>query len=236
MMRYTRLMALMILLCIGAHLDMSAAEYTTMETISVGKNIGSSLIWQVATSEQKAVKGYPNLPARICFLNGSTSIRQCELGEGVSVISNLEVLRFREKGEPAAGILFKTNTYAMGGGPIYMSLWLFNNKSNHFINILPEHFHVRALGVYRFFSSLEGQSILIVANPTRLVDFDARVEDPKRETIWSPHYYEIEIYRWESGRGFIKAKSYKTARKYDPEGDESTLIDSEMKRIAKQLK
>jgi hypothetical protein len=58
MIRYARLMALMILLNIGVRFDMSAAEYTTMETISVGRNIGSSLIWQVATSEQKAVKGY----------------------------------------------------------------------------------------------------------------------------------------------------------------------------------
>jgi hypothetical protein len=213
-----------------------AADYKTIETITVGRNVGSTATWHVTASQEDASKNYPQLPAKICFSNASKLTQQCELAGGVEVIGDLEVIRFRDKEEPSSGILLRTNVYAIGGGPTYLSLWVYDGTRDGFKNILPSEFYVRALGTHKFFPSLQGKSVLIVAGPARLIDFNAPLDDPDRETIWSPHHYVVDIYRYASNKGFFKTRSFKTTRKYDPEDDERTLIDSEMKTIKRLLK
>ena len=161
--------------------------------------------------------------------------QQCELAVGVEVI-DLEAVRFRNMGEPSSGVLFWTNTYAMGGGPLYVSLWVYDRDIKRFRNILPAGMYVRALGTHKFFPSLQNKSVLIVAGPSRLVDFNAPLDDPDRETIWSPHYYILDIYRYHPNLGFTKIGSYETKKKYDPEEDHNTLIDSELPRIRALLR
>ena len=216
--------------------DAVAADYKVIKTISVSKDVGSTVAWQVEASQEDASKEYPQLPAKICFLNASALPQQCELAGGVEVIGDLEVIHFQDKEEPSSGVLLKTNTYAIGGGPTFMSLWLYDKAVQRFRNILPAKMRVPALGAYKFFPSLQGKIVLIIAYPTRLIDYDAAIDDPKRETIWSPHHYVVDIYRYASDKGFFKTRSFKTTRKYDPEDDERTLIDSEMETIKRLLK
>jgi hypothetical protein len=142
----------------------------------------------------------------------------------------------RDKQEPSSGVLLRSNSYAMGGGPTYMSLWVYDAANHWFRNILPAELYVPAIGMRKFFPSLQGKSVLIVAGPVRLIDFNASLDDPDREMIWSPHRYIVDIYRYVSNHGFSKVASFKTTRKYDPEVDKETLIHSEMKKIKALLK
>jgi len=216
--------------------EAAATDYKTIKTISVGKNVGSTVTWQVTASQEDAGKNYPQLPAKICFSNASMSTQQCELAGGVEVIGDLEVIHFQDKEEPSSGVLLKTNTYAIGGGPTFMSLWVYDKAAQRFRNILPAKMRVPALGAYKFFPSLQGKIVLIITYPARLIDYDAAIDDPNRETIWSPHHYVVDIYRYASDKGFSKTRSFKTTRKYDPEDEERTLIDCEMKTIKRLLK
>lgn len=216
--------------------DSAAADYKMIKTISAGKDIGSTITWQITASQEDTGKrNYPQVPAKICFSNTSKVV-QCELAGGVEVINDLEVVRFRDNEEPSSGVLLMTNTYAIGGGPLYLSLWVYDQDKERFRNILPAEMHVPALGMYKFFPSLQKKGILIVAGSARLLDLDAALDDPDRETIWSPHYYIIDIYQYQPDRGFSKTRSFKTKKRYDPEGDAERLIDSELTRIKALLR
>jgi hypothetical protein len=211
-----------------------AADYKTIKTITVGGNVGSTATWRVTASQEDAGKNYPQLPAKICFSNASKLTQQCELAGGVEVIGDLEVIHFQDKEKPSSGVLLKSNTYAIGGGPTFISLWVYDKAVQRFRNILPAKMRVPALGAYKFFPSLQGKIVLIITYPTRLIDYEAAIDDPNRETIWSPHHYVVDIYRYASDKGFFKTRSFKTTRKYDPEDDER--IDSEMETIKRLLK
>ena len=145
--------------------------------------------------------------------------------------NSLEVIQFRDKEEPTKGVLLLTNTYGIGGGPEYMSLWVYDKSQKRFRNILPSGTYVPALGTFRFFPSLRNKNVLIIARPERLVDFSANLDDPNRETIWDLHYYILYIYRHVPNKGFLMTGWFKTKRKYDPENDIGRLIDLELKRV-----
>jgi hypothetical protein len=235
MNRILSLVMPVLLVCICSIQNSTAADYKEISSISVGKNIGSTSMWQIAVSQEDTGNSYPQLPAKICFSNTSTTTQQCELAGGVEIIT-LEVMRFSEKEEPAKGILLMTNSAAMGGGPDYVSLWVYNKASRRFHNILPPKLYVKALGVYKFFSSLDEKSVLIIADPERLIEPDDDPDDPDYKGIWSPHYYIISIYRYLPRQGFVKTGAYKTNKRYYPDGAEYKLIDLEMNRIRKHIK
>jgi len=209
-----------------------AAEYKTTTTLTADKSIGSPFTWQIVASQEDAGEGLVNLPARLCFSSDSKVSQQCESVEGKTV-SNLEVLPYTDKTEPS-GILYLTNTYGMGGGPDYMSLWVYDKDTQRFKNILPSKLCVKALGVYTFFTSLDNKSVLVIADPETLVEPDAKVDDPDYADIWSPHRYLFSVYRYFKDKGFVNMGSFKTKEKHNPEDED--LIDSELKEVKALLK
>ena len=210
-----------------------AAEYKTITTLTADKSIGSSFTWQIIASQEDAGEGLSKLPVKICFSNDSKASQQCEFAEGHTV-SNLELLRFSEKAESSSGILFLANTYGMGGGSDYMSLWVYDKNTERFKNILPFKLCVKALGVYQFFPSLDNKCVLVIADPETLLEPDAKVDDPDYEGIWSPHRYIFSIYQYSLDKGFVKAGSFTTKQKHNPEDE--NLIDSELKGVKALLK
>ena len=225
------------LLC-GFAADRSlAADYKTVKTIYIGQNMSLPSEWRVVAYEENAGKKYPVLPVKLCFLKQNSELpKQCETPNTSEIFFSLQTIKFQEQKQPQKGVLLETNSYAIGGGPHYLSLWVFDNGKQKFMNILPSNTYVGALGTYRFFPSLQNKSVLIIADPVRLLDYNADIDDSNRETIWSPHQYIIYIYKYVQGRGFVMTKSFKTAKKYDPEAEIDQIIHLEIKRIKTFLK
>jgi hypothetical protein len=221
-----------VILCFMQGVDSIAAEYKTTTTLTADKAIGSPVTWRVAALQEDAGEGLARLPARLCFSSDSKTDQQCESAEG-NTVSNVEVLSFTEKTEPS-GILFLANRNGLGGGPDYMSLWVYDKASQRFKNILPTKVCVKALGVYTFFPSLNNKNVLVIADPETLQEPDAKTDDPDYAGIWSPHRYLFSVYTYSKDKGFVQVGSFKTKEKHSPEDE--NLIDSEMGDIKNLLK
>jgi hypothetical protein len=226
------LFVLTAILCFMQGVNSIAAEYKTTTALTADKAIGSSVTWKVVAFQEDTGEGLAKLPARLCFSCDSGTDQQCELAEG-QIVSNLEVLPFTDKTEPS-GIFFLANRKGLGGGPDYMSLWVYDKDSQRFKNILPSKVCVKALGVYTFFPSLENKSVLVIADPETLVEPDAKTDDPDYAGIWSPHRYVFSVFRYSKDKGFVEVGSFKTKEKRNPEDE--NLIDSEMENIKNLLK
>jgi len=87
--------------------------------------------------------------------------------------------------------------------------------------------------MHKFIPSFRNNSILLVASPATYISGD--IDDPKRETLWSPHIFKITMYRYSKGKGYILIKSFNTKIKYDPEVDFERIIEDEMTNIFNAL-
>jgi hypothetical protein len=217
-----------------------SGQYSVTKTITFKNGADNSRPWRVVAYEGRGdEQSEPDVPIKLCFFPaGSDTPSQCEKdrAKGGIFFIGLEATTFCKGGEACNGVLLTTNTYAIGGGPFYHTLWVYEKKLRRFKALLSLRVPFGPQSTYKFFPDLHGKSILVTACPGRLLDYEADIDDPERETIWSPHRYRMNVYQYSSRTGFIRKGSFETKRKYDPENDLDKVIDSEMKRIQAVVK
>lgn len=228
----------MVLLTFGDVAYSVTGTYGVLETVTLENGMDQTRPWRVvAYGDTSGEKYEPDLPVKICFFSSDTDTpHQCETENSFGIFIGLKIVKFCGKEDPCRGVLLITNSYAMGGGPYSYTLWGYDKILKKFKNLLSFSMQFGPQGTYKFFPSLHGKSILVTASPVRLIDSSADIDDPDRETIWSPHQYRLGIRSYSQEGGFISEGSFETKRKYDPEGDLDNVIDSEIERIKEFIK
>ena len=210
-----------------------AEEYREQKTISIGKDLRLLTEWRAKayTGEHVAES---MLPVKLCFTPlDETFEQQCESFQEFNVFVDLKVVEFaRGAIGSQKGVLFLTNSWGMGGGATSISLWIYGGGK--FINLLPGDTYVPALGTFQLFPSLQGKSILVIASPASYLSGD--LDDPEKETLWSPHKYKMKILTYTPGRRYITTNVIETKRKYDPELDIDRVIAAEMEAIKRAVR
>jgi hypothetical protein len=175
------------------------------------------------------------LPAKLCFnaYLGKTKQECFEAKDYVDenliyfqLVRELSKIPILKNKYPHMGILFVSENIPHGSTSFRLiTIWIYDNKSKMFINILPT-ICISEQGEYKMLKSKQNdENILVVA--------DYRAE---RETHFAPHKYKISIYQFNSEKmTFKNIGEYTTKKKYKSldDVDKINIINPETKNIQK---
>lgn len=218
--------------------NISAEEYVPTKTIRIGEKQKVNGQWCATAYHLHEVGDHffetSELPAKICFSEiQNPKTAACHEAKGVNDFPFQEVTDLKlvllDESRTKYGVLFTAQHHgATIGRTKYVSIWVFNEESKSFANLLKK-ITLTDQGEFKIYSSLIGISGYFI-----LAD---RIWDSKTETLYAQHYYEISIFKLHAGKYEFVSK-YNTSKKYNSLDNATRInvIDPEKQNIIKVLK
>jgi hypothetical protein len=214
--------------------ELSTPEYREAKKIDIPVPDGMTGNWRAVAYEANVEElSDTDFPAKLCFYSDDEEATQhCFKGIAVTTdhtwncqfVRDLSVTPIFRKKYPREGVLFVSVSHGGGSGALSLiTLWVFNEEPNKFVNILPV-LTISNLGEYKILHDqgdrLDGTLIL--------ADFIWE----EGEAHFDKHKYEIRVYRYNHQINlYEKVGSFVTDDKYPDTEDQYDIIRYEMKKI-----
>ncbi len=218
----------------------TTSEYTEVITLPLKQVLNTKSDWHVTASHLKQENGNffetSNVPAKLCFWSDIANQNQAcftaidDASFSYQEVIKLSTITIQSNKEPSKGIIFVAMHRGQTLGKVFnISIWVYDNKKEIFCNILPD-IRLTNQSEYNIYPSIKNvaDSIFVTAD---------RIWNSNEENLYSPHLFEIRIYKYSNRNIYEFYGKYVTKKKYlsFDDADNIDVIGPEFNNIQKYI-